>query len=208
MEYGKQAQRLFIGSSSKQIKVAYELQAILDKSCVATVWNLEALEPTESILDRLTRDSISPISGSSSSVRMTAMSKGEGYQTPRDNVVFELGLFIGRLGEDEDLFPFPAERADLKLPSDLDDPVADVRRKADRGCRRERRADPACNPIRKRIELKGIRPERVQQPLVDKVPIESVLCLTSEPYEQLDVQADIKTLEKYFPGKVRIQNAI
>jgi len=37
---------------------------------------------------------------------------------PRDNVVFELGLSMGRLGRDRAFFIFPSQR-DFKLPSDL-----------------------------------------------------------------------------------------
>ena len=45
-------------------------------------------------------------------------SRGETKATPRDNVLFELGLFIGRLGRLRSILLEPAA-ANVKLPSDL-----------------------------------------------------------------------------------------
>jgi CRP/FNR family cyclic AMP-dependent transcriptional regulator len=45
-------------------------------------------------------------------------SRAEDYQAPRDNVVFELGMFISGLGR-ERTFIVKDHRADLKIPSDL-----------------------------------------------------------------------------------------
>jgi hypothetical protein len=46
-------------------------------------------------------------------------SRGRQSQTPRDNVLFELGLFMGRLGRDR-TFIVQAADTPLRLPSDLD----------------------------------------------------------------------------------------
>ena len=47
-----------------------------------------------------------------------AESRGESRQTPRDNVIFELGMFVGKLGRKRSLLLEP--RGDgVKLPSDL-----------------------------------------------------------------------------------------
>lgn len=46
-------------------------------------------------------------------------SRGRAGQTPRDNVIFELGLFIGRLGRNRVFFIVPRNMPKLHVPSDL-----------------------------------------------------------------------------------------
>jgi hypothetical protein len=48
----------------------------------------------------------------------TSVSREEERRTPRDNVIFELGLFIGSIGRNR-CYLVKDERTDLKLPSDL-----------------------------------------------------------------------------------------
>lgn len=42
--------------------------------------------------------------------------RGEEFETPRDNVLFEYGLFLGRVGSDK---AFIVAEEGIKLPSDL-----------------------------------------------------------------------------------------
>jgi predicted nucleotide-binding protein len=46
-------------------------------------------------------------------------SRGARKLSPRDNIVFEFGLFAGRLGRDRTFLLVPDDLRDLKLPSDL-----------------------------------------------------------------------------------------
>ncbi|NGZ88619.1 TIR domain-containing protein [Duganella aceris] len=45
-------------------------------------------------------------------------SRGKAWPAPRDNVIFELGLFMGRLGKERAILMEPRD-LDVKLPSDL-----------------------------------------------------------------------------------------
>lgn len=49
----------------------------------------------------------------------TAVIKGKEYIIPRDNVVFEYGLFLGKLGRDKTFFVTPRNTPDLQIMSDL-----------------------------------------------------------------------------------------
>jgi hypothetical protein len=67
---------------------------------------LAALEDTEFGLFILGPDDITKI-------------RGTEMRTARDNVVFELGLFLGRLGQDRSFILMPKGISDFHLPTDL-----------------------------------------------------------------------------------------
>jgi CRP/FNR family cyclic AMP-dependent transcriptional regulator len=52
------------------------------------------------------------------SILDTSESRGQSYASPRDNVLFELGLFMGRLGPKRVFIVHEAD-VNLKLPADL-----------------------------------------------------------------------------------------
>lgn len=80
-------------------------------------------------------------------------SRGQDWPSPRDNVVFELGLFMGRLGRARAILMEPRD-GEVKLPSDLAgittitynyEPEADAAAKL----------APACNRLRDHINALG-----------------------------------------------------
>lgn len=110
---------VFIGSSSEGLDIAEAIQVNLDKTCEVTIWSqgvfglgdgtLEALvnclEDFDFAILVLTADDLSTI-------------RGRRKQTPRDNVLLELGLFIGRLGRHR-TFTVYDRHSNIKIPSDL-----------------------------------------------------------------------------------------
>lgn len=110
---------VFIGSSTEGIEVAKAIQANLDYTCECQIWSqglfglsggtLETLVKSLNDFDFailvLTEDDIT-------------ISRDQEQNSPRDNVIFELGLFIGGLGIDR-TFIVVDRQAKLKLPSDL-----------------------------------------------------------------------------------------
>jgi predicted nucleotide-binding protein len=113
---------VFIASSSEGLEVAKAVRALLlhelqDEARI-TLWTrefylsatyIESLEKASQEADFavlvVTPDDIT-------------ISRDKKKSAPRDNVVFELGLFMGCLGRDRCLI-VDEERPDLKLPSDL-----------------------------------------------------------------------------------------
>lgn len=110
---------VFIGSSAEGLEAAKGIQANLEYSCECQIWHqglfglsggtLEILVKSLSDFDFailvLTEDDIT-------------ISRSSEQKSPRDNVIFELGLFIGGLGLDR-TFMVVDRQAKLKLPSDL-----------------------------------------------------------------------------------------
>lgn len=111
---------IFIGSSVEGLDVAYALQQSLEYDAEPTVWSQGVFTPSQAViadlLDEtrtadfalfvLTADDIRSMRGVSTSV-------------PRDNVIFELGLFIGSLGLERCFFVAPRRIEPISLPSDL-----------------------------------------------------------------------------------------
>lgn len=110
---------IFIGSSTEGLEAAKGIQANLEYSCECQIWSqglfglsggtletlVKALNDFDFAILVLTEDDVT-------------LSRDNEQKSPRDNVIFELGLFIGGLGLDR-TFIVIDRKAKLKLPSDL-----------------------------------------------------------------------------------------
>lgn len=110
---------VFIGSSTEGERIAKALQQLLDQPCEATVWSQGvfglSLGTLESLVGAIEQFDfailvLTPDDLVSSRSKKTAV--------PRDNVLFELGLFMGGLGRDRTFIVYD-RTAQIKLPSDL-----------------------------------------------------------------------------------------
>lgn len=112
--------RIFIGSSSESLDIAHAIEETLSQKHEPTVWDEGIFGLTESTLSGL----IARLDKSDAAVFVLSPDditklRGCEFATVRDNVIFELGLFIGRLGPKRAFFVIPQGRKDLHLPSDL-----------------------------------------------------------------------------------------
>lgn len=110
---------LFLGSSSEGLKIAKSIQVLLDHSCEVTIWSQGIFGLGEGTLESLV--------GALDDYDFAALvltpddlltSRDESSKAPRDNVLFELGLFMGALGRKRTFIVYD-RTAKLKLPSDL-----------------------------------------------------------------------------------------
>lgn len=114
--------KIFIGSSSEEIKLAEAAKLILQKDFDVTIWNDSVWDTSifkinNNFLYDLLRASLQFDFGillgtSDDKVEY----RGNTVLQPRDNVLFELGLFIGRLGISKCAF---AVEKNLKIMSDI-----------------------------------------------------------------------------------------
>lgn len=110
---------LFIGSSVEGLSVARAIKAELDFDMDVTVWSQGVFKLSHSPLEDLS--TVLENSDFASFVFLPEDKleiRGEEKATVRDNVVFELGLFYGKLGRDKVSYVMP-RGYDLHLPSDL-----------------------------------------------------------------------------------------
>lgn len=151
---------LFIGSSSEGLPVAYALQAALDQACEPLVWSQGAFEPTGTTIGSLLEKAqSSDFAALVLTPDDSVVTRGSEVRAARDNVIFELGLFLGALGPRRVFIIQPRELS-LTLPSDL----AGVTRLDYRYNRADQNLEAAIGPaatrIRDRIVSEGPLRER------------------------------------------------
>jgi hypothetical protein len=110
---------VFIGSSSEGEEIAKAIQVNLDRACEVTLWSQGVFGLSEGTLESLVDKAhtfdfailvLTPDDMTSS--------RGKRQQSPRDNVLLELGIFIGVLGRKRTMIVFDRS-ANIKIPSDL-----------------------------------------------------------------------------------------
>lgn len=112
--------RLFIGSSGEYLKVANAIQiGLMRTDIIVNIWSQDCFRPSAGTLASLEAeaekcDLALLIFGNED----LTISKGNESNSPRDNVVFELGLFMGKLTSARVFFAKEIEII-LKMPSDL-----------------------------------------------------------------------------------------
>ena len=110
---------VFIGSSAEGLEVAKAIQANLDYAFECQIWSQGLFGLSEGTLETL----VNAMERFDFAIlALTAddliTSRGSEQKSPRDNVLFELGLFIGGLGKDR-VYMILDRDAKLKLLSDL-----------------------------------------------------------------------------------------
>lgn len=116
----KPRSRIFIGSSVEKLDIAYAAQENLEHDAEVTVWTQGIFQVSDTTLEALVRaldefDFAVFVFAADDIVRMRKATS----RVVRDNVLFELGLFIGRLGKNRCFLAMPRGTEPFRLPSDL-----------------------------------------------------------------------------------------
>jgi predicted nucleotide-binding protein/fido (protein-threonine AMPylation protein) len=149
--------RIFVGSSVEGLSVAEALQVGLEYDAEVTIWSqgvfglsgdtLETLVKTTKAFDFaifvLTPDDL-------------VTKRGEKQRAARDNVIFELGLFMGSSGRHRTFFVHP-RLADMALPSDLAGITAATYDSARSDGDLQAALGPACTKIKRAVRDQGRR---------------------------------------------------
>jgi CRP/FNR family transcriptional regulator, cyclic AMP receptor protein len=156
METPNERPRLFIVSSVEALDIARELATGLHRDALPTVWTDGVFWASKYPLESLEKAvNASDFGIAVAMFEDTVQVRGETKRALRDNVLFELGMFIGKLGRHRTFLVHPRQ-PDLTLPTDLNGltPVAfDLGKKDDLPSL----LGPACHEIRKRIEALGVK---------------------------------------------------
>src|SRR6266568_7121898 len=115
------AHSVFIASSSEGLKVAQTVEGLLLEKLSGLaevhIWNARTFELTKTYIESLEQE----VNKADFAVLVLTrddelVTRKKKISVPRDNVLFELGLFIGKLGRDRSFYIQPQG---LKLPTDL-----------------------------------------------------------------------------------------
>lgn len=112
--------RIFIASSVEGLDVAYAVQENLEYYFEITVWPQGVFEPSKTSIETLSEqaemfDAAIFVFTPDDEV----ITRNEPKDSARDNVIFELGLFIGSLGRGRCFIIKPRSFSNLDLPTDL-----------------------------------------------------------------------------------------
>lgn len=146
---------VFVGSSVGSLPIAREIQTAFDHDpIVVRIWTDGVFGASRFPIDDLEQqveeaDFAVLILGPDDQV----ISRSEQTDAPRDNVVFELGMFMGAFKRDRTLFIKPRGQ-DLKIPTDLLG-LTPLEYVADDPANLVSLLGPACSEIRKLVETIG-----------------------------------------------------
>jgi CRP/FNR family cyclic AMP-dependent transcriptional regulator len=143
--------RVFIISSNEAREVARTIQSSFEHDPFTTiVWTDDVFKIAHYTLQSL-EDQVDTCDFAIAVAHADDMteSRGKQWPAPRDNVIFELGLFMGRLGKSRAILMEPRDEG-LKLPSDLAG-VITIAYRFETGGDAAALMAPACNKLRKHI---------------------------------------------------------
>lgn len=147
--------RIFVVSSTEALPVAREIQnAFAYDPFITVLWTNGVFRATNYTLESLERE----IDDSDFAIAIAHAddltdSRGKHWPSPRDNVIFELGLFMGRLGRSRAILMEPRE-GKVKLPSDLAG-VTTITYRFEKGAGLAAMLASACNELRDHINSLG-----------------------------------------------------
>lgn len=157
--------RAFIGSSVEGLPIAYAVQQNLLHDAEITVWSQGVFE--------LSATTIESLDGALSTTDFgifvfsaddIALLRNEKVSAIRDNVLFEFGLFLGRIGRNRVFFLVPDNEPNLHLPTDLLGVTPGKYEVGRTDGNMQSATGPASHQIRTQIQKLGLHPLRVSPP--------------------------------------------
>lgn len=158
---------LFVGSSSEGLDFARAVRSVLDSDCEVTLWNEGFFELgttfIETLINSLPRFDFAILVLTPDDL---VSSRATDVFGPRDNVIFELGLFMGHLGRSR-TFILQQSHADLKIPTDLKGVTTATYVWPRKDKNRIAAVGAACDSVRKVIRDLGVSEKRATQQILD-----------------------------------------
>lgn len=181
---------LFIGSSSEAKEVARAIQLELEDDCECVRWDQGAFALGRSNLENL----VSNLDKYDFAILVftpddTVDVRGTVQQSPRDNVLIELGLFAGSIGRSRTFVVHPIDPK-LKIPTDLSGVTLATYLPSQQGYL-QAALGPPCQKIRQAVRGLGIRKRTAPPPILPPAPPEELRDFEEGAKERVEQNSDI-----------------
>ena len=148
---------VFIGSSKESLSIAEAIQSNLEhEDLIVRLWTDGVFGASQFVINELEKqvreaDFAVLVLGADDEV----VSRDEKSDAPRDNVIFELGLFMGALSHERTFMIVPYE-GDIKIPTDLLGLIP-LSYKSDDSNNLDSALEIVCNQLRNIINKTGVK---------------------------------------------------
>jgi len=149
-------QSVFLASSSEGLEIANAIHSELEFIAEVTLWNQEVFRPSATGIENMLRS----LSNFDFAIFVFTPDDAVDYRgtksmVVRDNVMFELGMFLGRIGRDRCFFFMPRDSSSLRIPTDMSGmvPLIYDSERTDGNWRAA--VGPSCDQVRKIIKASG-----------------------------------------------------
>jgi predicted nucleotide-binding protein len=147
---------LFIASSVKGLDAAYAIQENLQYNAEVTVWPQGVFELSAYPLQSLTR----ALNNFDFGIFVffpddRLLLRKRNYPAVRDNVILELGLFIGKLGKDRTFIVIPNDEHELRIPTDIIGVIPGTYDARRRDKNLLAALGPFCNQVKRAMKSRG-----------------------------------------------------
>jgi hypothetical protein len=190
--------RVFIASSVEGLDVAYAMQELLEYSADCTVWDQGVFEPgSYTLIDLAAASKESDYGIFIFTPDDVLKLRDETYKATRDNVILELGLFVGTLGRERCFIVTPRGGEEIHMPTDLAglQPLKFNAKRSDGNLRAA--LGPCANKIKTSIRKYGLCTETISPDIVAQIRTVGLSAFYASRDDYAKYRADAMSIDQY-----------
>lgn len=194
----KDKPQIFIASSTEGLDVAYAVQELLEHNAECTVWDQGIFDPSSyTMLDLIARLKITDYGIFVFSIDDTAKIRGKEEEIVRDNVILELGLFMGAIGQRNCFIIIPSSNEKVHLPTDLTGITMLTYNAKRKDGNLKAALGPTVNKIRNSINSEKITKKVISEEVIEQIHAIGLSAFYSSRDDYSKYRAYAASIDKY-----------